>query len=248
MPIQRSCLVCQTPFYTTASVISEGHGLYCSNTCSMHTRKTSITKSCRTCSVLFDVEPNQIARGRGLFCSMKCRRQANGTMLERFWKKVDTESTPNDCWPWTASCDGSGYGMFRAYGKTMRAHCFIYEMTHGPVLPLFLICHSCDNPPCCRDEHLFPGDHWINAADMRHKGRQSHGEKHSAIRKKSLIENPQSIKRGGQHWNAKLKEDDVRKILQLNDTMTQQSIADMFGVTLGMINHIVLRKAWTHIV
>lgn len=44
----------------------------------------------------------------------------------RFWSKVDRRGD-RECWPWTDSTDGSGYGIFSAGGRTHRAHRWAYE-------------------------------------------------------------------------------------------------------------------------
>jgi hypothetical protein len=48
---------------------------------------------------------------------------------------------------------------------------------------------------------------------------------------------------------AKLVEADVLEIRRLHAAgkLTQRTLAGMFGVSFGMINNIVLRKAWAHI-
>ncbi|HEX3958080.1 MAG TPA: hypothetical protein VHZ03_15810 [Trebonia sp.] len=44
----------------------------------------------------------------------------------RFWSKVDRRG-PDECWPWTGSTDGNGYGIFSAGGRIFRAHRWAYE-------------------------------------------------------------------------------------------------------------------------
>jgi hypothetical protein len=41
-----------------------------------------------------------------------------------------------------------------------------------PLRPGEFACHSCDNPPCVRPDHLFAGNNDINMADMILKGRK----------------------------------------------------------------------------
>lgn len=91
---------------------------------------------------------------------------------ERFDEKVEIAKA-GECWTWTASVDGKGYGQFcHAGGKsTMRAHRFAYERAFGPVPDGLLVCHTCDNRRCVNPAHLFVGSHSDNMKDMRRKGR-----------------------------------------------------------------------------
>lgn len=99
------------------------------------------------------------------------------TEAERFWEKV---VKTDGCWIWTASLNEWGYGNFwNATGKTELAHRVAWRLTHGKDAGSLRVCHSCDNPPCVRSEHLFLGTDADNVADQVSKGRQprSPGEK-----------------------------------------------------------------------
>ena len=91
---------------------------------------------------------------------------------ERFWLHVD-RSDPAGCWEWTASRRRRGYGQFRAKpGEPMwQAHRMAWTLTFGPIPGGLLVCHHCDNPPCCRPDHLFLGTNEHNVQDMVRKGR-----------------------------------------------------------------------------
>jgi hypothetical protein len=50
----------------------------------------------------------------------------------RFWSKVN-RGRDADCWLWTGSTDGNGYGIFSSEGRTWRAHRWAYEHFVGPL-------------------------------------------------------------------------------------------------------------------
>jgi len=46
-----------------------------------------------------------------------------------------------------------------------------WEDVNGPISDGLWVLHRCDNPPCCRPDHLFLGTPADNTADMIAKGR-----------------------------------------------------------------------------
>ena len=100
-----------------------------------------------------------------------------GACADRFRSKVDTtpgQGSNGDCHEWTASRLPSGYGRFYVDGEIVQAHRIAYDLAHpDETLGSRLACHHCDNPPCCRAEHLFAGTHRDNALDAVAKGRHS---------------------------------------------------------------------------
>lgn len=102
-------------------------------------------------------------------------------IMKRFWNKVEIKSE-DECWPWKAgrankldTKDGN-YGMFWNKNKSRmeNAHRVAYRLTYGEFDENKLVCHRCDNPPCCNPKHLYLGDKGTNAADcVGLTGRQS---------------------------------------------------------------------------
>lgn len=78
------------------------------------------------------------------------------TLEARFRAKVDVRG-PDDCWPWTASVTGEGYGSIslgtRAEGNT-HAHRVAYLLDVGPLPVAHDIHHRCGNRRCCNPAHL----------------------------------------------------------------------------------------------
>lgn len=97
--------------------------------------------------------------------------------LANWWSKVDRRG-PDECWPWKAGTDKDGYGKFAVGlgGHTQlhtRAHRFGYLTLVGPLKPGEVVCHSCDNPPCCNPAHWFKGTHADNTNDKVEKDRHA---------------------------------------------------------------------------
>jgi hypothetical protein len=128
------------------------------------------------------------------------------------------------CWEWTGITNPKGYGTCKFQHRSTYAHRAIYIITRGEIPKGMFICHDCDNPRCCRPDHLFLGTAAQNNADMRIKGRSARGERNGC---------------------AKLTEGDVVKIR--SDARSAEIIASEFGVSSSLISMIRTRKLWIHI-
>lgn len=148
-------------------------------------------------------------------------------VLERFWTKVLVNDI-DACWIWQASCTIDGYGTFWFNPKTIRAHRFSWILVNGDIPDDMSVLHTCDNPPCVNPNHLFLGTNQDNINDKIAKSRHRIGENNS---------------------NAVLTDDKVRQIKQLYKTgkYSQRALADLFGVSVTQVCHIMQRKKWKHI-
>jgi hypothetical protein len=88
------------------------------------------------------------------------------------------------CLEWQGAHHPQGYGEFREDYKLVRAHVRAFELANGPVPPGLLVCHRCDNPPCCEPTHLYAGTYADNARDAALAGSMSRGvgEAHAACK------------------------------------------------------------------
>lgn len=151
-------------------------------------------------------------------------------MSERFFKYV---KKTKGCWIWTGTKNRLGYGQMTTYNKGVRrgiaSHRFSWEHHNSQIPKGSLVLHKCDNPPCVNPAHLFLGSHQDNVDDKRNKGRMPIGEK---------------------CWNAILTEKKVRKIKLLYDGKygCQVKLANLFGVSRGVIQGVIYGHNWKHIV
>lgn len=97
---------------------------------------------------------------------------------ERFLAKVD-RSDPAGCWTWSGEIQNKGYGRFLVYRgpggrqrKRYLAHRVAFMIANGGEVPA-VVRHRCDNPPCCRPDHLLPGTQRTNIQDAIERGRMN---------------------------------------------------------------------------
>lgn len=148
---------------------------------------------------------------------------------ERFWSQVDKRG-PDECWIWTGSPVGNGYGYFTmGRGHRVYAHRFSYERANGPVPSGLDVLHKCDNPPCVNPNHLYAGTPTENVRDCREHNRL----------------NPP---RGSRSGTARLTEELVIEIRHAHECgQSSASLARQYGVGESTIGNIVNRKTWNHI-
>lgn len=148
------------------------------------------------------------------------------SLADRFWSKVDRSGGPDACWPWMGYISPVGYGLFYV-GEgcpPITAHRQSYSLATGEDITGVLVCHRCDNKPCCNPAHLFAGTHAENMADMVAKGRSTAGER-----------NP----------SAKLSAADVIAIRRLrSEGLLQREIAARFNVQRHAIGKILRGDRW----
>ena len=103
--------------------------------------------------------------------------------------------------------------------------------THGPIPSGIEVCHSCDNPPCCRIDHLFLGTPADNSADMVAKGRAF-------------------TPSGPNHYAAKLTAEQVLQIRgrYADGGITMRELSDEYGVGAMSIHGVISGKTYRNVV
>lgn len=92
--------------------------------------------------------------------------------VERFHSNVDRSGGPDACWEWKLGTNDKGYGHLNAGGRMLKTHRVAYLLEYGEVDDDLKVCHTCDNPPCCRPDHLFQGTQADNVQDAIQKERR----------------------------------------------------------------------------
>jgi hypothetical protein len=157
----------------------------------------------------------------------------------RFWSKVAERANSDGCWLWTGAQNKRGYGIFRAHRKNLYAHRVAFALTERPVTSAVLVCHRCDNPPCCNPAHLFAGTPADNTADMVAKGRQIKGDR------QVFRMHPERAPRGERNAHAKLTWENVREIRRLHAIGVQgRTMTRMFGVNDSTVSKVIRGTSW----
>ena len=169
---------------------------------------------------------------KNFFCSDKCA----------FFSKVLVKSE-DDCWLFMSSRGAEGYGWIKRSDKTtIRSHRYAFEL-HNGYLPEWtgradglVVMHTCDNRACCNPKHLKIGTHIENMRDMAEKGRAKSG---------GYIPSYEEVRRGEDHPLSRLKEDEVRYILESVETSGE--LAKKFSIDRSVIKNIRSRRVWAHV-
>lgn len=186
---------------------------------------------CETCGTAVWRKPSFVARVKRFHCSVKCRAKDKEPLEERF-KKFFTKAGPDDCWEWRAkSRDADGYGLIWAgnYEQGLvRGHRVAYELATGVRPDQEQVLHSCNNPSCVNPRHLRLGTHDENMRDKVVSGNSMPGEK-----------NPNAILTDAEAL-------EIKQRYKVGD-VTYESLGKEYGVSSGLIGHIVRGVARKHL-
>lgn len=75
-----------------------------------------------------------------------------GDDYARFFSHIEVDD--NDCWVWTGTQRGKGYGRIQMRSNGMSVHRFAYEEFIGKIPAGMQIDHLCMNKLCANPEHL----------------------------------------------------------------------------------------------
>jgi hypothetical protein len=145
--------------------------------------------------------------------------------IVRFWDKV---KRGDGCWEWTGCRHHErGYGYFAFHYQLYFAHRVAWHLTFGPFDDALMILHHCDNPMCCRPDHLFIGTGTDNMKDMASKGRCA-------------------FQAGEANHIARLTWPEVRHIRHLfhAECWTIKQLSERFGVGRDNIEQILHGYSW----
>jgi hypothetical protein len=136
------------------------------------------------------------------------------------------------CWEWLGAKVKRGHGRIGASKKDQLVHRLVYELCVAHVPPSKLVCHRCDNPPCCNPAHLYAGTASDNQKDSVQRGNHY-----------------QPCPKGSKS-SRRLSDDDVRAIRRRVDAGGKgigQRLADEYKVSPELISNIVHRKRYARV-
>ncbi len=167
--------------------------------------------------------------------------------IRRFWSYVDIRGE-DECWPWTRSKTGDGYGQFyignlSGSKKSAYAHIFAFVVSGGVIKDGEEICHSisCITRLCCNPKHLRADTHRANVLDMIEVKFLKFGFRRKAKLYNQGLGQPQ----GERHPQAKLTSEEVKEIRE--SSQSNASLARAYKVNAKTISRIKHRQLWKHL-
>lgn len=160
-------------------------------------------------------------------------KQENLSRAAEVFKRTDLVQN-GDCLEWPPASGTERYGRIRGPGFDALVSHVAWWLATGEVIPPgMLVCHSCDNPPCAKGEHLFLGTKSDNARDAYRKGRL----------------HPLPIRRGEAHLMAKLTQeqaDSIRRDFSAGG-ITKAALARRYSVSWTAIDDVIKHRRWNSV-
>lgn len=129
--------------------------------------------------------------------------------------------TPCRIW---VGAKSNGYGELHYNGEKISPHRLVWIINNGNIPDGIEVCHHCNNPACCRVDHLWLGTHIEN---MRHAG----------------ISGVMGKAKGESHGSRKLLSHDVI-FIRINKDLSNASLARWFNVSNWLISKIKSGMIW----
>lgn len=145
-----------------------------------------------------------------------------------------------ECWEFSPQ-NKDHYGLARPFEfQRFLTHRLMYAIVFGAISGDTLVCHTCDNPPCCRPHHLFEGTDADNQRDKIEKGRHVN----------PMVLRPEIARKGEDHPVAVLTEKMVREIRvrYAAGGVSYVKLAADYPVEWSSIRDVVKRRQWKHII
>ena len=160
------------------------------------------------------------------------KRGMSGEELET-WIENQHDVDGNGCWIWNLTCT-QGYGTTRVNKKNVGVHQHTLERKLGRKLAQGEVTrHVCPNAPnrrCYNPDHLEVGTYKDNAHDAITAGRNSKGEQHALLSKRSVLTREQIV--------------DIKGARGIR---TGKSLAEEYGVSSAQISRIHLGQRWAYV-
>jgi len=162
--------------------------------------------------------------------SINRRQRTEMELRNYFWERVN-KNGPNGCWLWTSWKTPGGYGAGNFNGVFLIASRLSVLLHNGKLDTTKAVCHKCDNRRCVNPDHLYEGTYKENFRDMFVRGRYV-------------------FMRGSANGHSKLNEQQVKEIRESFSPrrITKQMLADKFCISLSVIEQVIARKTWKHVV
>lgn len=182
---------------------------------------------------LEDLGANQKANLNASLREEMEQKAGDPNLQKKFWGKV---IKTNDCWEWKGFRTKRGYGVFYFNWGQCIASRMAFAITNGPIPKGLMVCHKCDNPPCCNPSHLFLGTHEENQKDKANKKRSA-----ASVHPKKY--------RGEMNGFSILQKHEVLEIRSLHSSgsLKMPAIAKRYNVSYHAVYDIIRRKNWKHI-
>lgn len=131
-----------------------------------------------------------------------------------FWEQVEKGK---DCWKWTGTANGKGYGVVNMGNGLEYAHRWAFFALVGDLRPGQRLYNTCENRLCVRPEH------WSTERPITHNGMQ-----YKPVKK-------------GRPGNFKLSDAQVQAIhaIAQNSNLTQTAIAARYRISQAHVSLIL---------